>query len=159
MVADGLGLGQWQVHLTATWHCLCWTWEKLLAASHRSHPCRSPPLSKPDHTNPMQKFSQWKAKKIKVNWQNLQNNASRQWKKWFKTVKITKAFWARQDTIIEETWVKSTKAAWELNWFWELYNRRKDWQLYHILKNTCCAQGRNTSFIYCPLIFLRLLMW
>jgi len=49
-VADGLGLGQQRVHLRAGWHWLCQTQWKLLAASHRSHPC-SP---KPCHTNPVQ---------------------------------------------------------------------------------------------------------
>ena len=32
---------------------LHWTWGKLLAASHRSHPC-SPQLPKPCHANPIQ---------------------------------------------------------------------------------------------------------
>jgi len=41
-VTDGLGLGQLRVRLGAGWHWLCWTWEKLLAASHRRHPCSYP---------------------------------------------------------------------------------------------------------------------
>jgi len=41
-VADGLGFGQWQVHLGDSWHWLYQTWGMLLAASHRSHPS-SPP--------------------------------------------------------------------------------------------------------------------
>jgi len=38
-VADGLGLGQCRVRLEAGWHWLYQTWWKLLAASHRIHPC------------------------------------------------------------------------------------------------------------------------
>jgi len=44
-VADGLGLGQWQVCLGAGWRWLCVTWGKLLVISHRGHPC-SPPATK-----------------------------------------------------------------------------------------------------------------
>jgi len=43
-VTGRLSLGQWQVCLGASWHWLCWTWGKLLAASHRSQPC-IPPLA------------------------------------------------------------------------------------------------------------------
>jgi len=39
---DGLGLGQQWVHLGAWWYWLYWTWGKLPAASHRSHPCSAP---------------------------------------------------------------------------------------------------------------------
>lgn len=51
-ITEGRGLGQRWVHLEASWHWLCWTWGKLLAASHKSYPCSSP-LPKPCHTNPI----------------------------------------------------------------------------------------------------------
>ena len=41
-VADGLSCGQLRVHLGAGCRWLCQTYRKLLAASHRSHPCSSP---------------------------------------------------------------------------------------------------------------------
>jgi len=41
IIADRLGLGQWQVHLGASWHCLYWTQGKLLAPPQSSHPCSS----------------------------------------------------------------------------------------------------------------------
>jgi len=40
-IADWLGLGHRWVPLRAGWHWLYQTWGKLLAASHRSHPCSS----------------------------------------------------------------------------------------------------------------------
>jgi len=51
IIADGLGLGQWRVHLGASWHWLCQTWGKLLAAAHSSHPC-SPPATKTSLSKP-----------------------------------------------------------------------------------------------------------
>ncbi|XP_027738674.1 ras GTPase-activating-like protein IQGAP2 isoform X10 [Empidonax traillii] len=38
-ISDWPSLGQRHVCLGAAWHWLCRTWRKLLAASHRSHPC------------------------------------------------------------------------------------------------------------------------
>ncbi|XP_064498108.1 ras GTPase-activating-like protein IQGAP2 isoform X6 [Pseudopipra pipra] len=38
-ISDWPSLGQRHVRLGAAWHWLCRTWRKLLAASHRSHPC------------------------------------------------------------------------------------------------------------------------
>jgi len=44
-ITDWLDLRQWRVCLSAGWHWLYQTWRKLLAASHRSHPC-SPSATK-----------------------------------------------------------------------------------------------------------------
>lgn len=44
-IADGLSLGQQQVHFRTGWHWLCPTWGQLLVSSHRSHP-RNPPSTK-----------------------------------------------------------------------------------------------------------------
>lgn len=51
-VTDGLGLGQWQAHLGASW-----TQGKFSAASHRSHPVAAL-KPKPCHANPIQIQSQ-----------------------------------------------------------------------------------------------------
>lgn len=48
-LTDGLGLGQWWVHLGASWLWLSWTWGKFQT---RSHPCSSPP-AKLWHASPV----------------------------------------------------------------------------------------------------------
>lgn len=98
------------------------------------------------------------------NW-SFQNDNSWLGKKGFKTVKLTKALRSREDTVIEEIWLKVLKQQESWNDLQAMYNKRKDWQMYYIVeKHLLCTRKKYFLYILSFNIFkiiaeIRLSFW
>lgn len=67
-ITAGLSLGQWYVCIGTGWHWFCQTWEKLLAASQKIHPC-SPPITKTLPCKPSKMIEFIKVQNKTLTWQ------------------------------------------------------------------------------------------